>query len=379
MVMKIIITERQFDLIEQELSLSDDKPEDEIKPFAEFTDIRHGEWPTGAIYINGVSTSDKDMLSSVKQSKLPTKISFKSVINPLNTLEIESDKLYISKNNNLYILKSDYPEYIKKQVVTNLYPDDLKKLNSGFPEFITKLLFEKFKDNLGLNNYIILNKKSNKYIVTSAMCESNIGLIVDVNNPIDPLYNTNVNGQVWSILNFFDTNPKVIKQLLNWYYDTDPQQVSLDDFKSWIVENQNDLFDGIKLKVLVNLNFESYNKGTETENYAINHLINKLNVSPDKIQQFCAGTGRDRKQGVDFITIKNGVESTFQVKPLSGIKTDESSFIISTYKMKNYSKKVQYLIFANKQVFYIFENYGYVISDGNNVVTINKESLVYPK
>ena len=379
MVMKIIITERQFDLIEQELSLSDDKPEDEIKPFAEFTDIRHGEWPTGAIYINGVSTSDKDMLSSVKQSKLPTKISFKSVINPLNTLEIESDKLYISKNNNLYILKSDYPEYIKKQVVTNLYPDDLKKLNSGFPEFITKLLFEKFKDNLGLNNYIILNKKSNKYIVTSAMCESNIGLIVDVNNPIDPLYNTNVNGQVWSILNFFDTNPKVIKQLLNWYYDTDPQQVSLDDFKSWIVENQNDLFDGIKLKVLVNLNFESYNKGTETENYAINHLINKLNVSPDKIQQFCAGTGRDRKQGVDFITIKNGVESTFQVKPLSGIKTDESSFIISTYKMKNYSKKVQYLIFANKQDFYIFENYGYVISDGNNVVTINKESLVYPK
>ena len=377
--MKIIITERQFDLIEQELSLSDDKPEDEIKPFAEFTDIRHGEWPTGAIYINGVSTSDKDMLSSVKQSKLPTKISFKSVINPLNTLEIESDKLYISKNNNLYILKSDYPEYIKKQVVTNLYPDDLKKLNSGFPEFITKLLFEKFKDNLGLNNYIILNKKSNKYIVTSAMCESNIGLIVDVNNPIDPLYNTNVNGQVWSILNFFDTNPKVIKQLLNWYYDTDPQQVSLDDFKSWIVENQNDLFDGIKLKVLVNLNFESYNKGTETENYAINHLINKLNVSPDKIQQFCAGTGRDRNQGVDFITIKNGVESTFQVKPLSGIKTDESSFIISTYKMKNYSKKVQYLIFANKQVFYIFENYGYVISDGNNVVTINKESLVYPK
>lgn len=377
--MKIIITERQFDLIEQELSLSDDKPEDEIKPFAEFTDIRHGEWPTGAIYINGVSTSDKDMLSSIKQSKLPTKISFKSVINPLNTLEIESDKLYISKNNNLYILKSDYPEYIKKQVVTNLYPDDLKKLNSGFPEFITKLLFEKFKDNLGLNNYIILNKKSNKYIVTSAMCESNIGLIVDVNNPIDPLYNTNVNGQVWSILNFFDTNPKVIKQLLNWYYDTDPQQVSLDDFKSWIVENQNDLFDGIKLKVLVNLNFESYNKGTETENYAINHLINKLNVSPDKIQQFCAGTGRDRKQGVDFITIKNGVESTFQVKPLSGIKTDESSFIISTYKMKNYSKKVQYLIFANKQDFYIFENYGYVISDGNNVVTINKESLVYPK
>jgi hypothetical protein len=377
--MKIIITERQFDLIEQELSLSDDKPEDEIKPFAEFTDIRHGEWPTGAIYINGVSTSDKDMLSSIKQSKLPTKISFKSVINPLNTLEIESDKLYISKNNNLYILKSDYPEYIKKQVVTNLYPDDLKKLNSGFPEFITKLLFEKFKDNLGLNNYIILNKKSNKYIVTSAMCESNIGLIVDVNNPIDPLYNTNVNGQVWSILNFFDTNPKVIKQLLNWYYDTDPQQVSLDNFKSWIVENQNDLFDGIKLKVLVNLNFESYNKGTETENYAINHLINKLNVSPDKIQQFCAGTGRDRKQGVDFITIKNGVESTFQVKPLSGIKTDESSFIISTYKMKNYSKKVQYLIFANKQDFYIFENYGYVISDGNNVVTINKESLVYPK
>jgi hypothetical protein len=211
------------------------------------------------------------------------------------------------------------------------------------------------------------------------MCESNIGLIVDVNNPIDPLYNTNVNGQVWSILNFFDTNPKVIKQLLNWYYDTDPQQVSLDNFKSWIVENQNDLFDGIKLKVLVNLNFESYNKGTETENYAINHLINKLNVSPDKIQQFCAGTGRDRKQGVDFITIKNGVESTFQVKPLSGIKTDESSFIISTYKMKNYSKKVQYLIFANKQDFYIFENYGYVISDGNNVVTINKESLVYPK
>lgn len=379
MVMKIIITERQFDLLEQELSLSDDKPEDEIKPFAEFTDIRHGEWPTGAIYINGVSTSDKDMLSSIKQSKLPTKISFKSVINPLNTLEIESDKLYISKNNNLYILKSDYPEYIKKQVVTNLYPDDLKKLNSGFPEFITKLLFEKFKDNLGLNNYIILDKKSNKYIVTSEMCESNIGLIVDVNNSSDPLYNTNVNGQVWSILNFFDTNPKVIKQLLNWYYDTDPQQVSLDDFKSWIVENQNDLFDGIKLKVLVNLNFESYNKGTETENYAINHLINKLNVSPDKIQQFCAGTGRDRKQGVDFIITKNGVESTFQVKPLSGIKTDESSFIISTYKMKNYSKKVKYLIFANKQDFYIFENYGYVISGGNNVVTINKENLVYPK
>lgn len=377
--MKIIITERQYDLIEQELSLSDDKPEDEIKPFAEFTDIRHGEWPTGSIYINGVSTSDKDMLSSIKQSKLPTKISFKSVINPLNTLEIESDKLYISKNNNLYILKSDYPEYIKKQVVTNLYPDDLKKLNSGFPEFITKLLFEKFKDNLGLNNYIILDEESNKYIVTPAICESNIGLIVDVNNSSDPLYNTNVNGQVWSILNFFDTNPKVIKQLLDWYYDTDPQQVSLDDFKSWIVKNQNDLFDGIKLKVLVNLNFNSYNNGTKTENYAINHLINKLNVSPDKIQQFCAGTGRDRKQGIDFIITKNGVESTFQVKPLSGLKTDESSFIISTYKMKNYSKKVKYLIFANKQDFYIFKNYGYVISDGNNVVTINKESLVYPK
>lgn len=334
-----------------------------------FTDIRHGEWPHGSVYINGISDTDKDMLISTKENDPTTKIKFVSLIDPSNKIEIESGKLYITKNKNFYFLKTDYPNFIKSQIVKTLFSDDLKKMNSGFPKFLTELLFEKFKNNLGYN----------KYIGSPATCESNIGLIVDVDDPSDPLYNTNIDGQVWSILNFFDTNPKVIDQLLNWYYDNDPQKVSLDDFKSWLVINKDDLFDGVKLKVLVDLNLKSYNNGTKTENYAIDHLINKLNVSPDRIIQFCAGSIKDRHNGIDFIITKNGVESTFQVKPFSRIQTNESTFIISTYKMKNYGTKVQYLIFTNQNDFYIFKNNGYVLSGGNNVVTINKENLVYPK
>ena len=181
----------------------------DIDSSVNFTEIRHGEWPHGSVYINGISDTDKDMLISIKENDPTTKIKFVSLINPSNNIEVEIGKLYITKNKNFYFLKTDYPNFIKSQIVKTLFSDDLKKMNSGFPKFLTELLFEQFKNNLGYN----------KYIGSPATCESNVGLIVDVDDPSDPLYNTNIDGQIWSILNFFDTNPKVIDQLLNWYYD----------------------------------------------------------------------------------------------------------------------------------------------------------------
>lgn len=238
----------------------------------------------------------------------------------------------------------------------------LKKWDSGFPDFITNLLHDLYPNNIGKNDF--LDKKG--------ICQSDFGLI--------DIEGTSLPNQRWSILNFFDTNPMVIKQLIAWFDQTNPSNRSLNEFKKWIIENKTELFkNGDKLKKLVDLNMTSYINGTKTENYAINNLKHKFNIPSENIKQYCAGCYHDRKGGKDIEIINKNSNSKFaQIKPLISFKRNRDTFEVKTYQMKNYKKynSLDYIIFSSFNYILIFKNEDYTVSENNGTVTFKLNSLV---
>lgn len=352
--MKIIITERQLKLIEQELSLSNDKPGDEIKPFVEFTDIGHGEWPTGSIYINGVSISNKDMLSSIKQSKPPTKISFKSVINPLNTLEIESNKLYITKNNNLYILKSDYPEYFLKKFSNN------SKSKPKIESYVIRLALEKtFKDY---------------WVSNDTEFSPGIRGIYKIGDYLNPK-----TSEDWSILNYFDTKIEV-KDII--YNELVKRKLPLDD----LVDSISILFeDKSFMNKLVNRQWQSILDGEIRERYFMNVIGKILNSTNSKT--YLPGSKMDRYHSVD-VTID---DINYQIKPLKnyeinkivkkndeGVLMETNEYVITTYGMKKeyLTKKLLHkIVFCNDNEILIFDNKNYTVPFHNLSIFEDKPEI----
>jgi hypothetical protein len=231
-------------------------------------------------------------------------------------------------------------------------------------------LYDLYPNNIGKNSFID----------GDGICNSEDGLI--------DIPNTNVPGQTWSILNYFDTNPMVIKKLIEWFMhgvfnnNETPKIVSNEKFKEWIKNNSSSLFkDGEYLEELVNINLQSYKSGVRTENLAIKKLTESpFNIDGKNIKQYCSGSKQDRVDGKDIeITTTEGVRYA-QIKPLSGYKVNEitienkitKEYEVNTYQMKNYkSKPIQYLIFSNAKNILIFENNNYKIIGTGLVVFKN--------
>lgn len=181
-------------------------------------------------------------------------------------------------------------------------------------------------------------------------------------------------GQRWSIMNYFDTNPKVIYILVNEFLN-DHNNFTINDFKNWIRRESKKLFgeNSDVLRQMVLVNKKSLESGLKTEEQAIKHLINKFGVSPEKIVQYCSGSEDDRKLSRDIKFTVNDKDYYIQVKPLSSISKVNDRYDVSTRGMKDsyktYNQKtVDYIGYADKNDLVLFPNKQYSTQENGRKV-----------
>jgi hypothetical protein len=362
--MDIKITQNQYNKLKDKIQLEFDFP---IKIVVRFGGFKPDDyWQPTFVYLDEMTEDDILKLKELKDEN-------KNVVVKLNNIYTKEEFdfpleiiNFTKSRGKPYILKPEY-EKIKPELETHeieLDENFLKKRISGFPQFMLDMLFKLYPNNIGKNSFID----------GDGICNSEDGLI---NIP-----NTNISGQTWSIINYFDTNPMVIKKLIEWFIHgvfnnkEIPEIVSYEKFKEWIKNNKEFLFkEGKYLEELVNINFQSYNSGVRTENLAIKKLTESpFNIDRKNIKQYCSGSKQDRIDSKDIeITTTEGV-SYAQIKPLAGYKVNEitKEYEVNTYQMKNYkSKPIQYLIFSNAKNILIFENKNYKIVEKGLVVFKN--------
>jgi len=123
----------------------------------------------------------------------------------------------------------------------------------------------------------------------------------------------------WSILNRFDTNSKVKKEIESIFESSDYEDKTESGFRTWISLNSNELFgpDGEYTQRLVDLNTETVIKGNRNELYAVSIIGNRF---PDaKIKRYCSGDIRDTRKGMDISVEIGDVNLNYQVKPFSSV------------------------------------------------------------
>ena len=361
--MKILITESQYFKLLFEEQLEMDFPNDIEVRYTNFaTDTKFNR---KFVYVSGVSKEDVNKIKELKSVDSGINVKFINVLTD-ETFEFSLDKINLTKLNSVPYIFIDEYDKIKGSLKTHdikLDENFLKKSISGFPKFIIKTLFDLYPNNIGKNSFI-----------NGGVCESEDGLI---NIP-----GTNVPNQTWSILNYFDTNPMVIKKLIEWYMNgmfaggDIPTNVSIESFETWITNNRVRLFTkGDRMDDLVKINFKSYVSGTKTENLTVSMLSeDPFNIDPKNIKQYCSGNNLDRWDSKDIeIITKSGVKYS-QIKPLLWYKFNEETneHVVKSYQMKNYKNKpLDYIIFTNSKKMLIFDNKNYKVEDNHFVIFKN--------
>jgi hypothetical protein len=216
----------------------------------------------------------------------------------------------------------------------------LKKNESGVPKTILDTLKEIYPNNWGRIN--------------QPDCETLDGVI-----DIFPA----VEGERWSILNFFDTNPGVIKILIE-EYKKENRNESTDDFKSWIKENGKKLFGESSdiLKKLIKTNIRSFDSGSKTEDTFMRLVKQKFGLEDKDVVRYCLGSIKDRVDSIDF-SIKG---KTFQVKPADKTFKTDNGIGVYTFGMKKsymYKRNLDYIVYVNNKLdsFIIFPNSNYSV------------------
>lgn len=244
----------------------------------------------------------------------------------------------------------------EKQKNENLSVINLKKKSSGVPQQILDVLKELYPNNWGK--------------ISDPNCETLEG-VIDIFPAIE--------GERWSILNFFDTNPGVIRILLDKYQDENEVQ-TLEGFKQWLRDTKEELF-GEKsqlLQQLIKRNKQSFERGWKLESDVID-IIKRENPSlkDEDIIQYCLGSIKDRVSSTDLSINGKG----YQVKPSSKLeRMKDGSIKVHTYGMRDwYKNKVRdgldYIIYSNGKNIVVFPNRNYSVSkDGKTA--IHKEKMV---
>lgn len=170
----------------------------------------------------------------------------------------------------------------------------------------------------------------------------------------------NFEGGDWSILNYFDTNPKVREEIINEYQRVNnvSKITDLEHFKQWIVDNKEILFKDEEtnnfLKKLVELNKRSYISGLKNEIKAFNFVKTFLSDSPNlELSSLnLPGSPKDRS-GIDFSLLKDGKEiRTYQAKPLSNYFVNDERgreiHRVYSYNIENLKNiNVDYFVFTS--------------------------------
>lgn len=174
----------------------------------------------------------------------------------------------------------------------------------------------------------------------------------------------------WSIVNRFDTNSKVKKEIINIFTEQNPDQSPTDaNLMNWMSSDDVifDLFDedGEYIEKLVNLNRETIDKGNENELFGIEVLKQNFGLTPSKVKRYCTGSVEDTKQGKDIAFEINKKWYFVQIKPYEKIKNivdefGDTYFEISPvyFKAERYSQKnVNFFLFVNGADYIMFQNY----------------------
>jgi hypothetical protein len=362
--MKIIITEEQFHTLKNDDRLEVKSPtEIDVKFTNFFPGDKYNQFKI--FYINGISPENIKNINEFKSNEVDVIVNLIDSNN--QTFKVSLDNINFNRNGkpiiNKDIINNTQSVVSNNTNTSSLSVDYLKSYKSGFPLFMTTTLKKLYKNNLGKNSFTD----------EVGVCDSEIGLI--------NIAGTNIPGQTWSILNYFNANPMVIKQLISWYNsgefnDNPPENITVDSFKKWITDNSEKLFmTGKYLDKLVGLNLTSYNRGFETENRVIKKLTESpYNVPRENIKQFCSGMKKDRADGQDIeITTKTGDKVHAQIKPSSKFETKigktGTEYIVTVYNMKDYTgKPVEYIIFDFNTKLLIFSNKDY---------TIERDSVIF--
>jgi Fe-Mn family superoxide dismutase len=195
----------------------------------------------------------------------------------------------------------------------------------------------------------------------------------------------------WSIINRFDTNSRVKKEIYNiWLEETE----GLTDFKTWIKENASDLFgnDGMYIDRLAEPNLATIEIGKENESYAKEIIKQIYKLSPDQegisyeLYELCSGHVNDRKKGQDIILdIKGGDTIYFQVKPFSNRNNEFEFFdsgdrgyyfkVASWYRQTKYKgENVDVILYVDRteKKYIMFRN------DHNKMLTVSNPKTQPP-
>lgn len=187
-------------------------------------------------------------------------------------------------------------------------------------------------------------------------------------------------GGNWSILNYFDTNPKVRKAIIDLYkYETGNvinNEETMNDFIKWMSRNRNKIFkEGPFFKTLVELNAESLYQGELNERKAYQYLTKILENLPGwKLKGRSVPGSKSDRDGIDFIMEKENSDkiAKFQAKPFTSVERVGNFYKVKSYNIKNIDKKpVDYFVFASSENdnIYIFRNNidKYVILDNDTI------------
>ena len=175
----------------------------------------------------------------------------------------------------------------------------------------------------------------------------------------------------WSILNYFEGNTRVLRELLKIYKDEVSEEWNRDYFLPWIIDNKVRLFGpGDIVKVLANENRETQCIGERRERMGEEWLrswYKDNGLGNVKIESGCPGDTLDRTCGQDMrIYREDGSMDYYQVKPLKkGVyKTERFPYEVESAALpkEGYPIDVNYLFVSSPNSsnpkFIVFKNEG---------------------
>jgi len=295
-----------------------------------------------------------------------------------------NDILKLSKNGSIYMSYTNYKKYfpnveedeksmtmtdvvsrIKSErkflALVNIILDDIyskQTTEDGEPMYGESVKDDKCKTNRG-----VINFKGIKYGINNSLVSN------------------------WSILNYFNTNSKVIAYLLRIYMKesgvtlqnfTDNFNKESKGFLEWVRDNQVEYFgpESSHLDEMEKLNLTTLTSGIEREQLAVRILLKIHNIGEDGITEYCPGSIEDTRYGRDLKV--NSENLYYQIKPLNGtMRETENGYEIPTHSMKKYGNTVDRIMFiSQKGNYYIFANTDYVVSKNGDFITFRNKPIL---
>lgn len=340
MVMKIIITERQFKLIEQELGPFNDESEDD------------------GLNNNEPNVFTYKSLRSFSAGK--TKLKYFNNLEPLDydpSIPDEIKLLNINDKESYLVDKSEFSIGVDKfgnkngKVKEEYFLKKFSNNSKSEPEIESKVIRSALEKTF-----------NNNWVSNDDEFSPGIRGIYKIGDYLSPK-----TSEDWSILNYFDTK----KEVKNMIYDElVKRNLPLDD----LVDSISTLFkDKSFMNTLVNRQWQSIVDGEIRERKFMGIMEKILNSTNSKT--YLPGSKMDRFGCVD-VTID---DINYQVKPLNNYKINKNGeYEINTYGMKSMyltKKQLHKIVFCNDNEVLIFDNKNYTVPTHYSAIFKDKPEI----